>query len=162
MSGTGTIANESQIDRIGMLRKVALFEGLSESRLQALVAVCRIGTFPAGDEIIAQGDELLEEEDGLYIILDGTVEVRRDSTDGTDGRLLATLGPTEFFGEMALLDGHPRSASVYAVTEVVCMMMSRWDFQRQLRSDPDIAMRVLAVLSERIRNVNAQLNTEGA
>ena len=152
MSGQ-TLANESQIDRIAMLRKVALFQGLGEARLQALAAVCRIGTFPEGDEIIEQGDELLEEEDGLYILLDGTAEVRRDSTDGTDGRLIATLGPTEFFGEMALLDGHARSASVFAKTEVVCMMLSRWDFQRQLRSDPEIAMRVLAVLSNRIRNL---------
>ena len=153
MSGTGNLANESQIDRIGMLRRVELFEGLSEARLQSLAGVCRISTFPDGDEIIEQGDELLEEEDGLYIVLDGFVEVRRDSTDGTDGRLVATLGPTQFFGEMALLDGHPRSASVFATTEVVCMMLSRWDFQRQLRSDPEIAMRVLAVLSERLRGM---------
>jgi CRP/FNR family transcriptional regulator len=153
MSGTENLAHESQIDRIGMLRNVELFRGLSESRLQSLAGVCRIGTFPEGDEIIEQGDELLEEEDGLYIVLDGSVEVRRDSTDGTDGRLIATLGPTEIFGEMALLDGHPRSASVFATSEVVCMMLSRWDFQRQLRSDPEIAMRVLAVLSERIRNM---------
>jgi CRP-like cAMP-binding protein len=153
MSTSGMLANESQIDRIGMLRKVALFDGLSESRLQLLAGVCRISTFPDGDEIIEQGDELLEEEDGLYIVLDGFVEVRRDSTDGTDGRLVATLGPTQFFGEMALLDGHPRSASVFATTEVVCMMLSRWDFQRQLRSDPEIAMRVLAVLSERLRGM---------
>lgn len=150
---TMKLSNESQIDRVGMLRNVALFEGLSEPRLQALAAVCRIGTFPEGDEIIEQGDELLEEEDGLYIVLDGTVEVRRDSTDETDGRLIATLSATEFFGEMALLDGHPRSASVYATSEVVCMMLSRWDFQRQLRSDPEIAMRVLAVLSGRIRRL---------
>ena len=153
MSGTGTLAHESQIDRIGMLRRVELFSGLSESRLQSLAAVCRISTFPEGDEIIEQGEELLEVEDGLFIVLDGTVEVRRDSTDGSDGRVVATLGPTQFFGEMALLDGHPRSASVFAKTEVVCMMLSRWDFQRQLRSDPEIAMRVLAVLSERLRGM---------
>jgi CRP-like cAMP-binding protein len=138
-----------------MLRNVELFKDLSDARLQSLASVCRIGTFPEGDEIIEQGDELLEEEDGLYIVLDGSVEVRHDSTDGTNGRLVATLGPTEFFGEMALLDGHPRSASVYAASEVICMMLSRWDFQRQLRSDPEIAMRVLAVLSGRIRGLLA-------
>src|SRR5690349_17713830 len=152
---TGTLANESQIDRVGMLRNVELFKGLGEARLQSLASVCRIGTFPEGDEIIEQGDELLEEEDGLYILLDGSVEVRHDSTDGTDGRLVATLGPTEFFGEMALLDGHPRSASVFATSEVVCMMLSRWDFQRQLRSDAEIVMGVLAVLSGRIRGLLA-------
>lgn len=147
------IVNESQIDRVAMLRKVALFAGLSEARLDSLAAICRIGTFPAGDEIIEQGDEVLEEEDGIYILLDGQAEVRRDSTDETDGHLITTLGPTEFFGEMSLLDGYPRSASVYAKTEVVCMMLSRWDFQRQLRSDPEIAMRVLVVLTGRIRDM---------
>jgi CRP/FNR family transcriptional regulator, cyclic AMP receptor protein len=150
---TGLIANESQIDKVALLRKVALFEGLPESRLQELATLCRVSTFPEGDEIIEQGDELAEEEDGLYIVVDGTVEVRRDSLDGTDGRLVATLGPTEFFGEMALLDGHERSASVFAVTEVLCIMLSRWDFQRQLRTYPEIAMRVLAVLSGRIRHL---------
>lgn len=153
MSGAGNLAHESQIDRIAMLRNVQLFKGLSESRLQALAVICRVSTFPAGDEIIEEGAEPDDEEDGLFIVLDGTVEVRRDSTDGTDGRLVATLGPTEFFGEMSLLDGHARSASVFATTEVVCMILSRWDFQRQLRSDPDIAMRVLAVLSERLRHM---------
>jgi CRP/FNR family transcriptional regulator, cyclic AMP receptor protein len=150
---TGTIANESQIDKVAMLKKVALFEGLTEEQLQELAALCYVGTFPAGDEIIEQGSDLLEEEDGLYILLDGTVEVRRDSTDGTDGRLVATLSPSEFFGEMALLDGYPRSASVYAKSEVMCLMLSRWDFQRQLRAHPEIAMRVLAVLSGRIRRL---------
>lgn len=150
---TGVIANEAQIDKAAMLQRVALFEGLDQARRQELATLCRVGVFPAGDEIIEQGDELAEEEDGLYIILDGTVEVRRDSRDGTDGRLVATLGPNEFFGEMALLDGHARSASVFAVSEVLCIMLSRWDFQRQLRTHPEIAMRVLAVLSERIRGL---------
>lgn len=149
----GTIANESQIDKAAMLKNVALFEGLSDAHLRELAALGRVSTFPAGDEIIAQGDELAEEEDGIYIILDGTVEVRRDATDADDGRHIASLGPTEFFGEMALLDGHPRSASVFATTDVLCLMLSRWDFQRQLRAYPEMAMRVLAVLSGRIRRL---------
>jgi CRP-like cAMP-binding protein len=149
------IVNESQVDRVAQLGKVALFAGLSEERLRAIAAVCRVGVFPAGDEIVAQGHDALGEEDGLYILLDGRVEVRRDAIDGADGLLVATLGPPEFFGEMALLDGQERSASVFATTEVLCLMLSRWDFQRQLRGDPEIALRVLAVLTQRIRGMLA-------
>ena len=147
------IANEAQIDKVAILRNVALFQSLDEPHLRSLAALCRLGAFPEGDEIIEQGDELLEEEDGLYIIVAGHVDVRRGATNEADGRHIATLGPGEFFGEMALLDGHARSASVFAMSDVVCMMLSRWDFQRQLRSDPEIAMRALAVLSGRIRNL---------
>jgi CRP-like cAMP-binding protein len=149
------IVSESQVDRVVQLGKVALFAGLSAERLRKIAAVCRVGVFPAGAEIVAQGDDALGDEDGLYIVLDGRVEVRRDATDTADGLLVATLGPREFFGEMALLDGQDRSASVFAATEVLCLMLSRWDFQRQLRSDPEIALRILAVLSRRIRGMLA-------
>lgn len=147
------IVSEEQIDKVALLRDVPLFAGLSEERLRALAAVSRIAVFPEDDEIIEQGAELLEEEDGMYLIVSGTVEVRRDSTDGTDGRLITTLGPGEFFGEMALLDGYPRSASVFATSEVQCLMLSRWDLHRQLRGDPDVALKMLAVLSGRLRQM---------
>ena len=65
------IVNESQVDRVAQLGKVALFAGLSEERLRALAAVCRVGVFPAGDEIVAQGHDAVGAEDGLYILLDG-------------------------------------------------------------------------------------------
>lgn len=147
------IVSEDQIDKVQLLRRVPLFAALDPEPLRALAAASRVGVFPEHDEIIAEGDELLEEEDGLYLIVDGTVEVRRGSTDGTDGRLLATLGPGDFFGEMALLDGHPRSASVFARSETQCLMLSRWDFHRHVRSNPDVALKMLAVLSQRLRTM---------
>ncbi|HEX5502211.1 MAG TPA: Crp/Fnr family transcriptional regulator [Thermomicrobiales bacterium] len=153
------IEHEAQIDKAALLRGVPLFAGLDEERLQALAAVSRVAAFPEGDEIIEEGDELLEEEDGLYLLVSGTVEVRKGSTDGTDGRLLATLGPGDFFGEMAVLDGFPRSASVFATAEALCLVLSRWDLHRQLRGDPAIALRLLAVLSRRLRRASADAAT---
>ena len=146
------IVSEDQIDKQALLAELPLFEGLSEERLRALAAIAWVGVVPAGAEIIQEGEEVLEDEDGLYLLLDGTVEVRRGSTDGTDGRLLRTLGAGDYFGEMALLDGHARSASVFATAEVQYLAISRWDFHRQLRHDPDIALRMLAVLSARLRS----------
>ena len=148
----GRILNEEQVDKVALLRQVPLFAGLDSARFRPLAARARVCVFPEGAEIIQEGAEILAYDDGLYLLIDGVVEVRRDSTDGTDGRLIARLGPGEFFGEMALLDDEPRSASVFAVVETLCLVLNRWDFHRQLRGDPDMAVRMLGVLAGRLRN----------
>jgi CRP-like cAMP-binding protein len=71
--------------------------------------------------------------------------------------LLVKLGPGEFFGEMALLDGRPRSASVVATDDTQCLVLHRWDFLRELRKNPEIAVGMLSVLSGRIRATNEAL-----
>ena len=151
-----SIRREEQIDKEELLRGLPLFSGLSDARLRALAAVAWLGIVPRGAAIIEEGDELLEDEEGLYVLVEGRVEVRRGSTDGTGGRLLRRLGPGDYVGEMSLIDGHPRSASVFATSEVQYLALSRWDFHRVLRHDPDIALRVMAVLSERLRSREAE------
>jgi len=146
------IVREEQIDREALLRGLPLFDGLSDDRLAALASVAWVSTVPAGAAIIEEGDEVLDDEEGLFLLVAGTVEVRKGATDTSDGRLLRTLRPGEFFGEMALIDAHPRSASVFATTEVQYLAISRWDFHRRLRSDPDIALRIMATLAERLRS----------
>jgi len=147
------ITSEDQINKLELLRQVPLFSGLNEEGLQALAAVSRVFTLPEGDEIIEEGAELFEEDDGLYLLVDGTVEVRKGAVDGVGGQVVAQFGRGEFFGEMALLDGQPRSASVFATSEVLCLVLNRADLQRQLRSDPEIALKMLAVLSRRLRRM---------
>jgi CRP/FNR family cyclic AMP-dependent transcriptional regulator len=151
------IVSEGQIDRTALVRRLPLFEGLSEDRLEALGSVAWVGTVPAGAAIIEEGDEVLEDEEGLFLLISGSVEVRKSATDADDGRLLRTLGPGDFFGEMALIDAHPRSASVFATSEVQYLAISRWDFHRQLRNDPDIALRIMATLAERLRSREAEV-----
>jgi len=146
------IVSEHQIDKERLLRHVPLFAGLSADSLRALADVAWAGSVPAGAAIIEEGEELLGDEEGLYLLIDGTVEVRRGSSGGGDGQLLRTLGPGDFFGEMALIDGHPRSASVIATSEVHYLAVSRWDFHRRLRRDPDIALTIMATLSQRLRS----------
>lgn len=154
MSGQ-EVVSEAQIDKAAMLRQVPLFAGLPEETIDQLARVARVSSYPEGDEILEEGAEIDEEAgDGMYLLINGTVEVRKDSTDGTDGHLLARLGPGEFFGEMALLDDQPRSASVFAKTDVLCLGLNRWDFLRHLRSNPETAIKMLAVLSRRLRRQN--------
>jgi CRP-like cAMP-binding protein len=146
------ITREEQIDRSTLVRQVPLFEGLSDERLAALASVAWVTTVPAGAAILEEGDEVSDDEEGLFLLVSGTVEVRRGAADAIDGRLLRTLGPGDFFGEMALIDAHPRSASVFATSEVQYLAISRWDFHRRLRSDPDIALRIMATLAQRLRS----------
>jgi CRP-like cAMP-binding protein len=146
------IVSEDQIDREGLVREVPLFAGLDEERMKALASVAWVGTVPAGAAIIEEGDEVLDDEEGVFLIVGGEVDVRKGAEDIAEGRLLRRLGPGDFFGEMALIDAAPRSASVFASTEVQYLAISRWDFHRQLRRDPDIALRIMATLAQRLRS----------
>ena len=150
MSGE-RITIEQQIDREALVRALPLFAGLDEERLRALASVTWVGPVPAGAAVIEEGDEVRDDEEGLYLLIEGTVQVRKGATELGDGRLLRTLGPGDYFGEMALVDAEPRSASVFAETEVQYLAMSRWDFHRRLRTDPDIALRIMATLASRLR-----------
>jgi CRP-like cAMP-binding protein len=151
------VVREDQIDKPALLRRAGIFAELADEDVEALARLARVAVYPAGDEIIEEGAEFDEETDGIFVVVDGAVEVRTGTTDGSDGRLLVKLGPGEFFGEMALLDGRPRSASVTAMDETQCLVLHRWDFLRELRKNPEIAIAMLSVLSGRIRATNEAL-----
>jgi CRP/FNR family cyclic AMP-dependent transcriptional regulator len=154
---TDQIVREEQIDKPALLRGAALFADLPGGKVEALAKLARVAVYPEGDEIIEEGAEFDEETDGIFIVISGVVEVRMGATDRDEGRLLMRFGPGEFFGEMALLDGRPRSASVFAAEETQCLVLHRWDFLREVRKNPDIAIEMLAVLSGRLRAMNEAL-----
>jgi CRP-like cAMP-binding protein len=151
------VVREDQIDKPALLRRAGIFAELADEDVEALARLARVAVYPAGDEIIEEGAEFDEETDGIFVVVDGAVEVRTGTSDGSEGRLLVKLGPGEFFGEMALLDGRPRSASVTAMDETQCLVLHRWDFLRELRKNPEIAIAMLSVLSGRIRATNEAL-----
>ena len=97
--------------------------------------------FEPGDTVIRQGERGAD----AFVILSGYARVVRD------GRELARLGAGQFFGEVAMLDGRPRSADVVAETRLRCIALSRETVKRALRAEPDLAWRVLEVLAGRIR-----------
>ena len=87
------IVREQQVDKVAALQQVPLFAGLDPVQLEQVAAKSRVCAYPEGAEIIEQGAEILDYDDGLYLLIDGEVEVRRDATDAGAGRLLARLGP---------------------------------------------------------------------
>lgn len=127
------------------LAEIPLFAGLGRRHLNKVAALGRIRRFREGATIVAAG----EPGDALYVLLDGEVSVQRR-------RLPAiTRGIGSFFGEMALLDGGPRSATVVAHGSAVCLTISRSGFQKLLRKEPTISAALLRELATRLRAAEA-------
>ena len=133
------------------LARVDLFSRLRWKELTEVAKCCRVAKYSPGSVLISQGEKGL----GLFIISKGTVRItRKNSPDGAE-EVLATAGVGDVIGEMALLDDLPRSATVTAVDEVTVLLLPLWEFRRILRrilrSDPDVGLDLLAVLSRRLR-----------
>jgi CRP-like cAMP-binding protein len=129
------------------LAKVWMFSKLERSDLTRIGKLVVARTFKAGEEIVKEGEQAV----AFYVITKGRVEVRKGETR------IATFGAGDAFGEMALLDGFPRVASVYAVEDTGCLVMTRWDFTAELRAEPSIALAMLPVMSRRIRELEDRL-----
>ena len=135
-----------------VLASASLFSELSRRDLKRLATATITRAYKNGEVIVKQGEDAV----AFYLITKGRVNIVRD--DGGKGQtVLATLGPGEFFGEMALLDSYPRSASVVAVEDTECLVLSRWDFLAEMRSNPFIAVQMLPVLSRRIRKLQQDI-----
>jgi CRP-like cAMP-binding protein len=131
-------------DWVPVLKPLPLFEGMSSRHLRRIPA--RTRRFQAGEAIARVGDP----GSGFYVILDGEVRV-----DPPKGRRV-TLKAGDYFGEMALLDGAPRSANITALGEVTVMVIARAAFSKLLRSEPQIAQALLRTLAGRLRAAQKQ------
>jgi CRP/FNR family cyclic AMP-dependent transcriptional regulator len=140
------------MDKIELLSKVGLFSGLKEEDLDRLAEFCVDLHFKKGEILIKQGDLGV----GLYIITDGEVMIVK-KTAGGDELVVASHGPGDFFGEMAVLDDAPRSASVIAVVDTDCLFLSTWDFKARMKLHPEIALEILPVVVKRFRETNERL-----
>ncbi|MBV8083684.1 MAG: Crp/Fnr family transcriptional regulator [Chloroflexi bacterium] len=129
-----------------VLAHVPLFSGLAPRELDALSQTLRPRHYAKGDLIFQQGDP----GDAFYVIESGEVKIVLTSADGREA-ILAILGPGHFFGELSLLDGEVRSADVLAKEDCTLLLLHRGDFRPFLRSHPDAAEALLAVLSRRLR-----------
>jgi CRP/FNR family cyclic AMP-dependent transcriptional regulator len=137
-----------------LLSRAPLFAELEQKELEALAKTGERREF-GRDEVIFGANE---PADGLYVIATGRVKVCVSSAGGRE-LILATLGPEQFFGEMALLDNEPRSASVVAQLPTVAYRIRRDDFNRLLEYHPGIARKLLRELSLRLRRSNAQMES---
>jgi CRP-like cAMP-binding protein len=139
-------------EMIELLHGVPAFSALAEADLAQVVDVTVPRSFGAGESVFREGDA----GDTCYVVRSGHARAIREHGDGRS-ITLATFGPGEIFGELAMFDDERRSATIEAVedTEVVAILGS--DMRRLLRSHPDIAVKMLGALSRRLRDTNERL-----
>jgi CRP/FNR family transcriptional regulator, cyclic AMP receptor protein len=133
----------SQDARIRHLQRVPLLSGFNEDELRRVAALSRIVEAPAGTVVTQLG----EPGDSFFIIIDGAVGVRTPVGAGRE------LHAGDFFGEMSLLDGEPRSATIVATTDLRLLIVDRSHFWRLLDETPDLVRRILTILSRRVRRL---------
>ena len=138
--GVTHTANDPR-DWLNVLAEVPLFSGLGPRHLKKVASLGRIRRIHEGARVIRKGDP----GDSLYVVLDGEVSV------GRKGLSALTLGIGSFFGELALIDGGPRTATVVAKAPLVCLTIGRAPFLKLLRAEPAIAVAILEELSARLR-----------
>ncbi len=130
---------------IEFLRKVRLFSELDDKALGQISNAAVEQRWEPGQEIVRQGDSGV----GAFIIRSGKVEIVQEHAGATEK--MRDLGPGQFFGEMALLDEFPRSATARALEPTTCLQITRWHFRGILESHPEIALKLLPMLTKRIR-----------
>jgi CRP-like cAMP-binding protein len=133
------------------LAHVDLFSSLDKKQLRVIANSCQERTFPAGAVLMRQGDTGA----GLFVVTSGKVKITQAINPDRLEEDLGTAGPGNVLGEMALLDDHPRSATVTALEDVTALILPIWDFRSTLRNDPEIAIKLLATLSQRLRNAES-------
>lgn len=131
--------------RIKTLRRVELFSQMNDKELNALAERLRFSPFAKGNIIAKQGDE---RSHWLYIIINGEAEVYLE-TPNAGRRVMSTLGKGSFFGEMGLMTGAPRSASVIAKTDVECYRLDKEVFEEIMHARPSIAEEISQILATR-------------
>ena len=129
--------------RAELLSAARLFDGVDAAGMARLAAVVVEVDFPRDHVIARQGDI----GSGLFVITSGRVRVVRD------GLPIAELGPGEFFGELSVLDGRPRTAQVVATEPTTCLALSTWDFESVVREEPSVALAILRGLAGRLRDL---------
>lgn len=137
-----------------LLRQVPLFSGLDDEDMQSLIGAVTRRKYPKDAVIFFESDP----GDAMFMILGGRVKVTILSDDGRE-IILSILGDRDFFGEMALLDNEPRSATAIAVQETEVAVIHQKDFLSIVEKRPRVAINLLSALSDRLRKANHQIGS---
>jgi CRP/FNR family cyclic AMP-dependent transcriptional regulator len=132
---------------VELLSRVPLFETLSRVHLSRVAALAEESEYHTGRVIVKKGDA----GRAFYVIVDGTAKVLRGKIVTARGE--ATLGPGDFFGELSLLDGDARTATVVATSDLTVVRIERTAFRRLLRENPDLAIKLLEGMARRTRKI---------
>jgi CRP/FNR family cyclic AMP-dependent transcriptional regulator len=142
----------SAADKLALLRNHSLFGQLPPAVIEHLGSYVKRRTLPRGAAIFSKGDP----GSGLMGVLVGSVKISVPSADGRD-IVLNIIHEGEIFGEIALLDGHPRTADATAMTDCELMVIERRDFIPFLRGQPDLTMQIIETLCARLRRTSEQV-----
>ena len=140
-----------QDEKLGLLRHVEFFQGMDTAELKLIAQQMTEMSYKDGEVVVREGDP----GDRMFLLMTGAmqVQVEREGNTITYGKLQAG----ECFGEMALIEGAPRSAMVKAEAPSLCLTLSREDFLDLLNRHPNIALGIMKSLSGRLRGMNVQV-----
>ena len=124
-----------------MLKKVPLFSGLDEKELSAIASSMRERKFRAGDTVTQEGAGGV----GFFVVESGEADVN------VGGETRGSVGPGDYFGEIALINESPRTATLTARTDMICYGMTPWDFRPLVESNSSIAWKLLTAMAEKMR-----------
>ena len=137
-----------------LLRNVPLFAMLPESQLGLLTSAVSRKSYPRGTTIIAAGDAT----ESLYVVISGRLKVMMSDDEGREV-ILSILGPSEFFGEMGLIDDSPRSATVITLEPCELLVLSKRDFKKCVAENFEMAMTVMRGLVKRLREADRKIGS---
>jgi CRP/FNR family cyclic AMP-dependent transcriptional regulator len=140
---------------IALLRRVPLFSELSPEELARISAVAVPRSYPKGVRVFHEGDH----SDACYIVRSGDLRVTREHSDGR-AIALATLGPGDIFGELAMLDGEARSASVEALSDCELLALPASDVRSLLHGSAEITVKLVVALTRRLREANERISRQ--
>jgi CRP/FNR family transcriptional regulator, cyclic AMP receptor protein len=126
---------------------VPLFAGLSQTHMRRVASLAQVSNYNAGRVIVKRGDP----GKAFYVIIQGEAKVVKGKI--VTARQEAQLGPGDFFGELSLLDGEPRAASVIASSPLTTIRIERSAFRRLLRGEPALALKVLEGMARQTRKI---------
>ena len=137
-----------------MLKNIPLFSGLEADQIETLRKVLLVKTYPKNVYLFSEGDP----SDSFYIVEKGKVNVGINDEEGREV-ILSVLGPGEYFGEMALLDGEPRCAYVMTKERSKLLIISKREFENLLNANPGIMLGLLKGLQKRLREANKRIES---
>jgi CRP/FNR family transcriptional regulator len=149
------VENGASQGTVELLSGVPLFSELSAAELERIAQVAILRSFPADTRVFHEGDS----GDACYIVSRGTCRVTRQHSDGR-AITLATLGPGSIFGELAMLDGERRSASVEAAENTELLALPAMDMRALIRGHPEMAEKLVVALTRRLREANERITRQ--
>jgi CRP-like cAMP-binding protein len=136
----------STASTVAALEQVPLFSELTKRDRRRLAQTMTERTYPPGKQVVVEGRGGI----GFFIIVEGRAVV------SIGDRVVRALGPGDYFGEMAMLHGDERSATVTADTDLRCLGVTAWNFKRFVTDNPSVAWALLQTLAERLREASAR------